>query len=287
MPDCTGCRRGLNGDASETVPCVYLNSVANKAKLRLNKMGVRMGKGYAIAFCVGILFGTAAEAAEIKLLAPVALRNALQVVIPEFEKETGHRATVEQSTITAIEERLRKNEYFDLAILTRSQINGLERDGKIASGALDFASVGYGMFVRRGSGKPDITSVTKFRDVMLAARSVGYESPGSPTGLLFARIFEKLNIAAEMKNKTRFFDGGPQALEAVEKGEIDFGFGITTSPYNTDLVAPLPDEIQDARLYAAGVSTASREPNASVLLMRAFTSSSAKKLLNELGFITR
>ena len=77
-----------------------------------------------------------------------------------------------------------------------------------------------GMVVRAGQPKPDISTVEAFKAAMLKAKSIGYSQGGS--GLISAKVMERLGIADQLKSRTRFIDGIPVA-EIVAKGEVEVG----------------------------------------------------------------
>src|SRR5215510_7405804 len=59
---------------------------------------------------LGITAGSAARAAEIKLLCAVALHPAIDALIPDFEKSSGHTITVGYGTAGAVADRVQKGE---------------------------------------------------------------------------------------------------------------------------------------------------------------------------------
>ena len=98
-----------------------------------------------------------ANAAEIKLLCPIALQSAISEIVPQFEKSSGHKVTIDYGTAGALTDRIQKGEAADVAIATQQQIANLEKQGRIAEGSpVDIAKVGVGVFVRKGAPKPDI-----------------------------------------------------------------------------------------------------------------------------------
>ena len=63
------------------------------------------------------LFIASAHAAEIKLLASPAVKAALDELIPQFEKTSGHTVAAEYGTAAALRTMIEKNAVFDLAML--------------------------------------------------------------------------------------------------------------------------------------------------------------------------
>jgi molybdate transport system substrate-binding protein len=75
-----------------------------------------------------------ARAAEIKLVAAAALEQVLTELVPQFEKDTGHRVTVVYGPIGALTDRLAKGEQADVAIVADRQVDDLQKSGKVLAG---------------------------------------------------------------------------------------------------------------------------------------------------------
>src|SRR3954447_3965578 len=154
----------------------------------------------------GVTAGSTAKAAEIKLLCAVALHPAIDALIPEFEKTSGHNVTVAYGNAGAIADRFQKGEAADLVINAAPLMDQVRAQGKVAAGdRIIIAKVGVGVFVRKGAAKPDISSADTFKRSMLAARSIAYPDPagGGASGIYVASLLERLGIAADMKPKTK------------------------------------------------------------------------------------
>jgi molybdate transport system substrate-binding protein len=111
-----------------------------------------------------------------------------------------------------------------------------------------------GLAVRAGAPKPDIATVAAFKHLLLAARTVGYSD--GPSGAYVTDLLRRLGIAQEMKPKIRL-TSGPVA-ELVAKGEAEIGLQqiVAILPIKgADLVGPLPSELQNIIVYAAGLSS--------------------------------
>src|SRR5215813_5395496 len=98
-------------------------------------------------FCFALLMmslaGACASAAEIKGFFPAAIRSATVKLIPEFERATGNKLVVEYGAVGALAARLQKGEPGDVAILSESQIDDLQKGGTaLASTKTGIAKVG-------------------------------------------------------------------------------------------------------------------------------------------------
>jgi hypothetical protein len=89
-----------------------------------------------------------ATAAQIKILAGSAIATAMAVLIPQFEKSSGHKVAFDfDGAIGAMTDRIQKGEAADVVIVSGLQIEMLEKQGKVVSGSrTDIARVGVGLF---------------------------------------------------------------------------------------------------------------------------------------------
>src|SRR5450759_382986 len=118
-----------------------------------------------------------ATAAEIKVLTAGAFKQVVLALVPDFEKQTGHRVTVDNDTAGGLKKRIEGGEAFDVAVITPGVVDDLIAKGKIAAASrINLASVGVGVVVKEGAPKPDVSTVDAFKRALLAAKSVAYLS---------------------------------------------------------------------------------------------------------------
>lgn len=229
-----------------------------------------------------------AKAADIQVLTAGAFKQVVLAMVPEFEKRTGHKVMVENDTVGALTKRIEGGETFDLAVLTPAAVNDLSGKGKFVAGSrTNLGRVGVGVVVKEGTPKPDISSVEAFKKAVLAAKSVAYIDPaaGGSSGIYVAGLLDKLGIAAEVKPKAKLIHGGAVA-EHIAKDEAELGIhqiseilpvkGIT-------LVGPLPAEIQNYTVYAAGLGANAKESEAAKALIKALSGPAATDVLKSKG----
>jgi molybdate transport system substrate-binding protein len=212
----------------------------------------------------------AANAAEIKVFTTRAIATVLDKVGPEFERTTGHRLNITTDIAIRLVQRVQAGEPFDFLVAAPGQIDGLIKSGKIIPNThTDLVRSGIGVEVRAGASKPDIGSVEAFKRTLLNAKSIAYLKEGQ-SGVYIASVLERLGIAETINSKlTR-----PETdivSELVAKGDVELGMVVITQIMTTqgvELVGPLPSEIQSYITFAAGVSSASREPEAAKELIR-------------------
>jgi molybdate transport system substrate-binding protein len=229
-----------------------------------------------------------AHAAEIKLLSASALHPAIDALMPDFEKVSGHKVAVDYGTAGAVADRVQKGEVADIVLSSVPMIERLQAQGKVAGDRVVIAKVGVGAFVRKGAAKPDISSPDAFKRAMLAAKSIAYPDPagGGASGIYVASLLEILGIAAEMKPKTKLSTLGT-LYTSVASGDVEIGFNqvseILAQP-TIELVAPLPSAIQNYTQFAPGIVTGSSQADAARALVKFLSSPAAHSVLKANGF---
>jgi molybdate transport system substrate-binding protein len=229
-----------------------------------------------------------ATAAEIKVLTAGAFKQVVLALVPEFEKQTGHKVTVDNDTVGALTKRIEGGEAFDVAVLTPGAVNDLSSKGKFVPGSrTNLARVGIGVVVKDGTPRPDVSSVDAFKAALLAAKSVAYIDPvaGGSSGIYVAGLLDKLGIAAEVNAKAKLIHGGSVA-EHIANGEAELGIHQISEILpvkGTTLVGPLPPDIQNYTVYAAGLGANAKESDAAKSLLQAFSSPAASEVFKSKG----
>jgi molybdate transport system substrate-binding protein len=243
---------------------------------------------WAGVFCGAVMAAHSAMAAEIKVLTAGAFKQVVLALVPDFEKATGHKIVLDNDTAGALVKRIRDGEAFDVAVITPGAIDDLAKDGKVAAGSrANLARVGVGVAVKEGAPRPDISTVEAFKRAVLAAKSVAYIDPasGGSSGVYVAGLLDKLGIADQVKPKARLKQGGAVA-ELIASGEAELGIHQISEILPVKgvvLVGPLPAEIQNYTVYAAGLGAASKQPEAAKAFIRQLTGEAATSVLKAKG----
>jgi molybdate transport system substrate-binding protein len=199
------------------------------------------------------------NAAEFKLLSSTAVKTVLDEVIPEFERASGDKVTVTIASSAAIMNRLKAGETPDMVILTKEGIDELIKQGRVAAASrADIASAGLGIAIRRGTPKPDISTVEALKRTLLNAKSIAYTASGA-SGLYFAQLLERLGIAEAMKPKSKILKTG-LAGDVVARGDSELGVQMISEILAVpaaELVGPLPPEVQSNMVFTAGTLSGS------------------------------
>src|SRR5262249_32479646 len=144
---------------------------------------------------------------------------------PAFEKQTGDKVIVDNGTTGQLMKRIEGGEAFDLLVITPAAIGELTKAGKLAAGSeVKLASVGVGGVVKEGAPKPDIETLERSKQAMLAAKSVANIDPksGGSSGIYVDKLLVKLGIADQIKPKAKLKQGGHVA-DLIVSGEAELG----------------------------------------------------------------
>jgi molybdate transport system substrate-binding protein len=231
---------------------------------------------------------TQASAAEIKVLTAGAFKQVVLALVPDFEKQTGDKVTIDNGTTGELKKRIEGGEAFDVVVITPAVVDEFIANGKVAAGSkINLASVGVGVVVKEGAPKPDISTVEAFKNALLAAKSVAYIDPasGGSSGIYVEKLLVKLGIADQIKPKAKLKNGGYVA-DLIASGDAEIGvhqISEIVPVKGVSLVGPLPKEIQSTTTYAAGLSASAKDKDAADELIKYLSGPDAAVVLKSKG----
>jgi len=228
------------------------------------------------------------RAAEVTLIAPGGIRAAVQQMIPNFERATGHKVTATFGSGGGTKQQVIRGEPFDVPIVQLPLEPVIASGHVVAASETPLATVAVGVAVRTGVAKPDISTADAVKRLLLGSKAIAYPNAatGAAAGLSFNETLQKLGIADEMKPKIKIAQGGRGAMELLAKGEVDFGLTfiseIITEP-GVEVVGPLPRDISTPTALVGFLSAHSKEPDAAKALLRYLSSPEAAPVYKERG----
>ena len=124
----------------------------------------------ATLFIVSATTTSVADAAEIKIFTSRAIATVLDKVGSEFERASGHKLNVIMGFSPVFVKQINAGEPFDVIASPPGTINGLVTDGKVvADTRIRLVRSGYGVAVRAGAPKPDLSTTEAFKRALLNA----------------------------------------------------------------------------------------------------------------------
>jgi molybdate transport system substrate-binding protein len=222
---------------------------------------------------------------RLRILSTLAVMGAMRDLAALYGKDAGQAIEADFSPTVALLDRLRRGEAADIAILTAQGIDDLIREGLIRPGTrTDVALSHVGVAVKTGAPKPDIGSVTAFRAALLGARAVAYSRIGA-SGIYFAALIRELGIEDAVNARAVVVPSGFTA-EHLVSGEADLAVQqiseLMVVP-GTEVVGPLPPEIQTVATFSAGLLAGSAQPDEAAALLRFLASPQAAPVLRRSG----
>lgn len=222
-----------------------------------------------------------AAAAEIKIFTSRAIATVLERIGPEFERTTGNKLNVVMGFSPVFVKQIDAGEPFDVIASPPGTINGLVKNGKvIADTRTKLVRSGYGVAVRAGAPRPDVSTTEAFKRTLLNAKSIGYlPTPGVP------QLIERLGIADAIKSKLTI-PTEDIVNEMVAKGELEIGLIAITQTFTTpgiELAGPFPPDIQIYTSFEGAVSANSKAPDAARSLLRFLTGPTAIPVIKTQG----
>jgi molybdate transport system substrate-binding protein len=130
------------------------------------------------------LLAAGAQAAELKVYSPTAVKAVLQELGPQFEKATGDKLVFTFGLTAAVKKQIDEGAAFDVVILTLTLTNDLATAGKIdPASRVAIGRAGSGVSVPASSPKPDVSATEALKRTLLQAKSIGFTGVGaSPAG---------------------------------------------------------------------------------------------------------
>jgi molybdate transport system substrate-binding protein len=242
----------------------------------------------AVLVAGSLLTAIIANAAELKVLSPQAMRPALNDLIPQFERSSSIQVTISYATASALVKEIEDGKMADLAILSPEQIEQLQEEDKIVEDSVTpVAKIEFGVIIRKGATKPDVRTVHALKQTLMSTKSIALGDPeSSASGKYLASLIERLRIVDAVKPKIKTFSSGTAALEAIANGEADIGVGVVSAANapGTELAGVLPAQAKKFNSYAVGILTSSNQIQAAKALASFISSPASLAVMKSKGF---
>lgn len=197
----------------------------------------------------------------LKILGAGPVKRGITQIAAQFERDSGHKVSVEFTGAPKVRERVLAGEAVDVAVVPAATMDEFAAAGRVAAATrVTLGRSRMGLAMRKGATAPDLGSVDAFKRAVAAADAVVANVANS--GNYVAKVVGDLGFAAGKIQRQ------PDAVKVMEQvaaspqnllgaGQlpeirelIDKGVGI-------ELAGPLPDALQSVTAYDAAVTAAS------------------------------
>jgi molybdate transport system substrate-binding protein len=239
----------------------------------------------AAAACGLFLLSGSTFAAEVKVLASGAVKEAAADLFPQFEKTSGNKIAVTWAGTVDIKKKIAAGEAFDLVIVASPEVDALMKEGKFAAGSkVDLVRSSVGVAIKAGLPKPALTSGDDLKKALLAAKSVGYST--GPSGVYMQQLFEKMGIAAEVKAKAKVNGPGIPVASSLRDGSAEIGFQQVSELIHEpgiDFLGPIPADVQSITVFSSAVPAGAKAQVEAKALQKFLTAPAAAPIIKKHG----
>jgi len=204
--------------------------------------------------------------AGLDMLSASAVREALTDCASRFHRARGVAAVLRFDTSGGILKRVAAGEQRDIFASALEPLGDLHKKGLIgAPVAVGVSRIALG--IRKGDRVPDISTVEKFRRVLLEAPAFARGDPagGGTAGNHLHDALVKLGLLDAVKDKSILRVGGYKVMAEVASGAAAFGLTQGTeiaAVEGVEIGAWLPDGVQLVTTYGVAPGKAPRNPRA-------------------------
>jgi molybdate transport system substrate-binding protein len=206
-------------------------------------------------------------------ISSMATRLILGELTKRYEAASGVAAAIKAMGGVDAAKLVRDGEATDIVILASGPMAKLEAEGHLAAGSVKgFARSGMAIAVRAGSERPDIGTEEAVKRAVLAAGKVCYST--GPSGDHLLQLCAKWGLAADDARLVKAPPGIPVG-SLVALGDADLGVQQLSELIHVEgivVLGPLPPEIQNVTVFAAGVASTSKQAEQTAALIAYLTS---------------
>ncbi|MGZ3278626.1 MAG: substrate-binding domain-containing protein [Caulobacteraceae bacterium] len=206
--------------------------------------------------------------ATITGISSMATRLILGELAQRYEAAKGVKVQVASMGGVDAAKRVHEGEATDIVILASGPMAKLEAEGHLVAGSVKgFARSGMAIAVRSGAARPDIGSEAAVKAAVMAAKAVCYST--GPSGDHLLQLCAGWGVAADDPRLVKAPPGVPVG-SLVADGKADLGFQQLSELIHVkgiEVLGPLPPEIQNVTVFAAGIASMSQQPEQTAALI--------------------
>jgi len=231
-----------------------------------------------------------APATTIKVVTSGGFTAAYLELVPQYESLAHVKLSTEfgpsmGTTHNAVPVRLARGESIDVVVMAAPALDDLIKQGKVRAGTrVDLVQSKMAMAVKAGAPHPDISTLEAFKRTVLAAKSIAFSDSASGV-YLSTELFPKLGLWEQIKGKSKKIEADPVG-GVVATGEFEIGFQQISElrpVKGIDIVGELPPGAQRVTIFAAGIPTTAKNPEAAKALIQWLASPAAYDAIKKSG----
>ena len=181
--------------------------------------------------------------------------------------------------------RILDGEAFDVTFLPAGWD---EIEDRIDGDPIAIANTELGMAVLADAPTPDTSSSDTLKETLLSAKSIVYTDPktGGISGVLFARMIERLGIADEVSKKSRLVAGALNTATFLLNGEADLAVQLAHETLAVPGVqfVPMPPQFRISVTFSGAVGTSATDSAAAKSLIHFLARPAVAPVIRSLGY---
>lgn len=229
-------------------------------------------------------------AATLKVFCSGGMFPVIQALKTDYQQQSGNHIALEAApsmgdTAQAIPNRLARHDDADVLVMVDYAIKPLEQKKWVQTETHKILAHSWiAMAVKQGVTPPDISTVTKFKQVLTEAPSIAVSDSASGRYIRTAML-KKLSLGQKTANKIFTVPATPVG-EAVAQGKASIGFQQNSelkAVKGITLVGLIPQAAQQDTLYGAVVTRSTKQQKAASEFISYLSSEKAKAMMKEKG----
>lgn len=238
-----------------------------------------------------VLAWPCAQAADLRVLCPSALREPLLELARSYSRDTRHRVEFVFASVGAIHKRAAMNERADVVIGGTEGITALVKLGSADAGSqTEIARTALALVGREPASMPAPDDAEAVERALRAAGSLGVPDVqrGVPGAAQALELIDGLPAADELRTKIRWLVGGTEALKPLASGAIDLALvpmsEVAAAP-GLKLAGPITSPPTRGVAYAAAVPRLAQQPELGRAFIAHLRTPAAAKILRQAGYL--
>jgi len=171
--------------------------------------------------------------ALIRFVVPIALKEVMEILTPEFTRTSGHRFEIVHRLNPEVPKYIATGVAWDIAITNPYHVDRIIAAGRAAAGSgRPFGRTPLAFAVRGDASIPVRQSIEEIAKTLLSAASIAVTATGT-SGATFHALARRLDVWEKIENRVRpMVGGGP--MKALLAGDIELAALPLTN------IAPVP-----------------------------------------------